>query len=76
MESSIPLPKRLRSRKNVPIEPGDIARYVVIGGGIAGVSCAQELAKIHDTRILLISCGDIIKEVLLFMHQSCLFVNN
>lgn len=37
--------------------------FVVIGGGIAGVSCSQELARRHsDENILLITATDILKE--------------
>ena len=38
--------------------------YVVLGGGIAGVSCAKELARLtsSDTRILLISATKLVKE--------------
>ena len=39
-----------------------MAEFVVIGGGIAGVSCAQELARIHSRKILIISSTDALKE--------------
>lgn len=38
--------------------------YVVIGGGIAGVSCAQELARlIPHGSVTLISATEVLKEV-------------
>lgn len=38
--------------------------YVVIGGGIAGVGCAQELARLaSDKNIILISASDTLVEV-------------
>jgi hypothetical protein len=51
---------------------GDLAtkkknKYVVIGGGIAGVSCAQELGRIHarddDINIVLVAASEVLKEV-------------
>ena len=37
---------------------------VVIGGGIAGVCCAKELARLHPSEIiLLISSSEVITEV-------------
>jgi len=39
-------------------------RRVVIGGGVAGVCCAQELARLHpQSRIILICEGSTIVEV-------------
>lgn len=44
-----------------------MARYVVIGGGIAGVCCAQEVARLNATdetvEVLLISAAELLKEV-------------
>ncbi len=38
--------------------------FVVVGGGIAGVCCAQELARLHEEEeILLISGSDVLIEV-------------
>jgi L-2-hydroxyglutarate oxidase LhgO len=37
---------------------------VVVGGGIAGVSCAQELARLNpESQVLLISAKDTVIEV-------------
>jgi hypothetical protein len=56
------------SASDPPIPSGEHdVRYVplvVIGGGIAGVSCAQELGKLGNKEILLITAGDAVKEVL------------
>jgi pyridine nucleotide-disulfide oxidoreductase domain-containing protein 1 len=46
------------------VEPG--LRYVVIGGGIAGVSCAQELSRLVDSdrdSVLLITASPLLKAV-------------
>jgi glycine/D-amino acid oxidase-like deaminating enzyme len=38
--------------------------YVVIGGGIAGVTCAEELASLLPTaKILLLSASEVLKGV-------------
>ncbi len=38
--------------------------FVVIGGGIAGVCCCQELCRLNpQTQILLVSTTDCLKEV-------------
>lgn len=48
---------RLKRRRGVD-------SFVVIGGGIAGVGCAQELARIaSDKDIILISASDTLVEV-------------
>jgi len=55
--------------------------YVVIGGGIAGVCCAQELARLHDNQsssssssciydIILISATNVLKESIGVMKIS------
>jgi hypothetical protein len=45
-----------------------IRSYVVLGGGIAGVCCAQELARIHQknpsARIILVTASEVLKEVI------------
>jgi NADH dehydrogenase FAD-containing subunit len=47
---------------------------VVIGGGIGGVSCAQELARLNPEQdVLLISGSDAIFEARNFMLDKCLF---
>lgn len=39
-------------------------RVVVVGGGIAGVSCAQECARIDpDSEVLLLSASESLKDV-------------
>ena len=46
-------------------------RFLIIGGGIAGISCAQELARLNpDDIIILISASDTIKEVKSVMKIS------
>jgi glycine/D-amino acid oxidase-like deaminating enzyme len=41
------------------------SRLVVIGGGISGVCCAKELARLHpDEVIVLISASDVLIEVI------------
>ena len=46
-------------------------KYIVVGGGIAGVSCAQELSLIHSKdRILLISVSEILKEAKTIMKAT------
>lgn len=39
--------------------------FVVVGGGIAGVSCAQELARVlpEDKSIAILSATDVLKAV-------------
>ena len=48
-----------------------MTRYVVIGGGIAGVCCAQEVARLNATdetvEVLLISAAELLKEVSWFI---------
>ena len=40
------------------------APLVVIGGGIAGVTCAQELGRLNpDRQIILVSSSDTLKDV-------------
>ena len=61
--------KRIRSGKDkdegfVDQDPIVFHHYVVIGGGIAGVSCCQELARLNpDNNILLISSSAVLKVV-------------
>ena len=44
-----------------------LINYVVIGGGIAGVSCAKEIARLkskdEDSQIILITSTELLKEV-------------
>ena len=67
------LPKRTRKLKKIEALSDQILNkytYVVIGGGLAGVSCAQELSRLHSLdgqTIALISATEAIKEV----GQSC-----
>jgi L-2-hydroxyglutarate oxidase LhgO len=48
--------------------------FVIIGGGIAGVSCAQEIVRVSlDQRVLIISATDTLSEVkakLLILSQN------
>lgn len=44
-----------------------IHKFVVVGGGIAGVCCAQELARLHPKQqIVLITASDNVTEVFSF----------
>jgi NADH dehydrogenase FAD-containing subunit len=37
-------------------------RYVVVGGGVAGVTCAREIARLHgDDSVVLVTKGNIVK---------------
>jgi NADH dehydrogenase FAD-containing subunit len=52
---------------------GKKSRLVVIGGGISGVCCAKELARLHpDEAIVLISASDVLIEVTVCLHLSIL----
>lgn len=55
---------------DVPGSPR-VTRYVIIGGGIAGVCCAQEVARLNATdetvEVLIISATDLLKEVRCFI---------
>ncbi len=66
--SSQALPPRARRRKGGASGASDGIEkftFAIIGGGIAGVSCAQELSRLneHDL-ILLVSAGDLLKEAI------------
>jgi hypothetical protein len=54
------------AKSDVPGSPR-MTRYVIIGGGIAGVCCAQEVARLNATdetaEVLIISATDLLKEV-------------
>ena len=59
------LPKRDR-RRPTHIGPPDALRFVVVGGGIAGVCCAQELARLHPTpgvEVVIVTATEMLKEV-------------
>jgi glycine/D-amino acid oxidase-like deaminating enzyme len=50
-----------------------LADFLVIGGGIGGVSCAQELARLKKTenkRIVLISQAAVLSEVGMTVSSS------
>ncbi len=53
------LPPRKTSRRSAAQMPTTL--HVVVGGGIAGVSCAQELAA-NGQQVLLLSASNILKE--------------
>jgi heterodisulfide reductase subunit A-like polyferredoxin len=53
----------------------DVWSYVVIGGGIAGISCSQELSASTNDSILLISSSSILKEVSLSLPVPLLACN-
>jgi hypothetical protein len=68
------LPKRLkRNRPNAP----QFSSIVVIGGGIAGVCCAQEFARniqdVGDCTINLISSTGVLKEVIDYYGHNDFF---
>ena len=57
--------KRIRRSRNQSSSIKNRLNYVVIGGGISGVCCAQELARLHEDQlydIILISATDVLKE--------------
>lgn len=69
--SNSPLPRRTkRGRGSVvgehPILKGidvDVLPFLVIGGGVAGVSCARELARLNpDVRVVLLTSCPLMKE--------------
>ena len=65
MSEALP-PRRNRLQRkrqlNCPTSPRE---FVVVGGGIAGVCCAQELARLNEgSKVTIISSTDMIKEVL------------
>ena len=55
--------KRVRKKKAASV------RFVIIGGGVAAVACAQQIAKLSSTdqtnqaEIILISATTLLKEV-------------
>ena len=60
---------KLRKRAAETMSRSESKSYVVLGGGIAGVCCAQELARIHQTNpsasIILVTASEVLKEVIL-----------
>jgi hypothetical protein len=64
MESAIPLISRRNGSKK---RKASSINYVVIGGGIAGVSCAKEIARLklkdEDSQVILITATELLKEV-------------
>lgn len=60
----LPKRKQLSNDDELPTAKQPI-KYVVVGGGIAGVCCAKEMAQLHeDAEIVMISATDVMKEVL------------
>jgi NADPH-dependent 2,4-dienoyl-CoA reductase/sulfur reductase-like enzyme len=58
------LPRRLDARSQKK-ENRSIVRYIVVGGGIAGVCCAQEIARLkkHDSiEVVIITATELLKE--------------
>lgn len=50
---------------------GSAFKRVVIGGGVAGVCCAQELARLHPTsRVILICEGPTVVEVQVVVNSN------
>ena len=65
--------KRIRRSRNQSSSIKNRLNYVVIGGGISGVCCAQELARLHEDQlydIILISATDVLKESIGVMKIS------
>ena len=55
---------RRAQRKPEHMTPDGAGSLCVIGGGIAGVCCAQELSRLHAHKdIVLISCTDVLRVV-------------
>ena len=75
--------KRVRKKKAAPV------RFVIIGGGVAAVACAQQIAKLCSTdqanqaEIILISSSTLLKEVTtnffivrhIYMNHNYIFSN-
>ena len=58
-----PRKKKLRSAPKKDECPSPSMRLVVVGGGIAGVCCAQELTRLFSNDIItLVAAGDVLKE--------------
>ena len=63
------LPRRVLKHRSPQYiaSPAATKRYIVIGGGIAGVCCAQELARLNaadqNIEILIITSTEMLKEV-------------
>lgn len=62
MKASLPAEKKMRSSVNA----------VVIGGGIAGVCCAQELVRLCTDNVILVSSSDTLVEVKLSIGNNLL----
>ena len=42
--------------------PAAAARYVVVGGGVAGVCCAEQLCRLRpDAHVVLVSASEVLK---------------
>ena len=51
-----------------------VHEIVVIGGGVAGVSCAKELARLSSNNsITLISASETLVEVILCYNTYCFY---
>jgi heterodisulfide reductase subunit A-like polyferredoxin len=68
MSLLLPRQKKCRSARCDTPSSQRMTRYVVIGGGIAGVCCAQEVARLNAADetidVLLISATELLKEVI------------
>ena len=65
VQTALPLPRKARKVRKRGIERSTTERdsYLVIGGGIAGVSCAKELARLNcESEVVLISASKMLKE--------------
>ena len=68
-DKMIGLPKRAPRRTKLISESKD--SLVVIGGGIAGVCCAQELSQLYpNEKILLVSATDVLREATSIMKLT------
>ena len=65
MSTSLEPRQKRRGQQEVAKNTPTKTNYVIIGGGIAGVCCAQECARLSppDLEIILITASEMLKEV-------------
>lgn len=64
------LPRRALKVRTAKCHVGSVSttvRYIIIGGGVAGVCCAQEIVRLRGTNqsieIVIITATELLKEV-------------